>query len=69
MTRSLPNILITWNLKPTLDTTLLYKLELQKYKLSCEISALKTVFTRYGISITEDSIFEKLPKASYIYSG
>lgn len=67
--KSLPSILWTWNIKPTLDTTLLYKLELQKYNLSCEISALKTVLSRYGVDISEDEILSKIPKASYVYSG
>ena len=65
----IPNILSTWNLIPTLDTTLLYKLELQKYSLSCEISAVRTVLSRWNIDMSEEEIFWNIPHFSDVYSG
>lgn len=42
--KNIGNLMNTWNLVPTTDKTLEYTLTLQKYKLSCEIAAMKTVF-------------------------
>lgn len=48
--------------KPTLDVSTRYRLTLQKYKLSCEIAALRMIIeavTRKPIS--EDTIIASLP--------
>ena len=42
--KNIGNLMNTWNLVPTRDKTLDYTLTLQKYKLSCEIAAMKAVF-------------------------
>lgn len=59
--QSLKNIEQTWNAIPTTDKTLQYTLGLQKYKLSCEISAIRTLFFALGKKPSEDSIIKKLP--------
>ncbi len=45
---------------PTLDTSHSYQFSLQKYALSCEISAASILATRLSNSITEDSFIEKI---------
>ena len=41
---SIANLIETWNYIPTTDKTLEYRLTLQKYKLSCEIAAMKAIY-------------------------
>ena len=55
------NIWDTWNLVPTTDHTLDYTLTLQKYRLSCEIAAMKAIYTALGYKKTEDQIILTLP--------
>ncbi len=55
------NIWDTWNLVPTTDHTLDYTLTLQKYRLSCEIAAMKAIYTALGYKKTEDQIIATLP--------
>lgn len=48
--------------KPTLDVSSRYKLTLQKYKLSCEIAALRMVIESVTKKyISEDAIMRMLP--------
>jgi Peptidase_C39 like family len=59
--RSIANLIETWNYIPTTDRTLDYTLTLQKYKLSCEIAAMKAVYGALGYARTEDQIIATLP--------
>jgi len=59
--KSLENLIETWNYIPTTDRTLNYTLTLQKYKLSCEIAAMKAIYEALGHKRTEDQIIATLP--------
>lgn len=59
--QNIANLLTTWNLIPTTDKTLEYTLTLQKYKLSCEIAAMKAIFGALWYPRTEDQIISTLP--------
>lgn len=59
--KSLSNLIETWNYIPTTDRTLDYTLTLQKYKLSCEIAAMKAIYGALGYKRTEDQIIATLP--------
>jgi len=59
--KSLSNLIETWNYIPTTDKTLQYNLTLQKYSLSCEIAAMRTVYRAIGHKRTEDQIIATLP--------
>lgn len=58
---NIKNIFETWNYIPTTDRTTGYTLTLQKYRLSCEIAAMKSVFWALGYPRTEDEIIHTLP--------
>lgn len=61
VSKNINTIYTTWNLIPTTDKTLEYTLTLQKYKLSCEIAAMKAVFWALGYPRSEDYIIRTLP--------
>ena len=50
-----------WNLRPTFDTTLLYRPYFQKYKLSCETAALSMILLSLGVMKSEDALIARLP--------
>lgn len=58
---SLGNLIETWNYIPTTDNTLDYTFSLQKYKLSCEIAAIKIVLSGLWYHKEEDEIIKELP--------
>ncbi len=51
-----------WWLFPTVDKTLSYPLTLQKYKLSCEIAALKIVLNALGKNVSEEDVMSTIPQ-------
>ena len=55
------NLVHTWNYVPTTDKTLSYTLTLQKYKLSCEIAAMKAIYGGLRYPRSEDEIIKTLP--------
>lgn len=56
-------------LRPTVDRSLMYRLHIQQYALSCEIAALQIILTRLGIQITENDIISGIPQYAAIYAS
>lgn len=56
--------------KPTLDVSSRYKLTLQKYKLSCEIAALRMIIEALsGKYVTEETLMREIPHYPGPYSN
>lgn len=56
-------------LRPTIDRSLSYRLHIQDYSLSCEITALRIVLDRLGIIVSERDIFASIPQFSFVYGS
>jgi Peptidase_C39 like family len=56
-------------LTPTVDRSLVYRLMIQQYRLSCEIAALRILLDRLDIRVTESEIFAHIRQYPYVYSG
>lgn len=54
-------------LKPTVDRSLFYRLRIQKYSLSCEITALQIVLDSLGIIVSENDILFSIPSYPFVY--
>jgi uncharacterized protein YvpB len=52
---------LVWSLHPTLDTSSVYEPYIQKYKLSCEIAAMRMVLQSFGMKKTEESLLRQIP--------
>lgn len=59
----------TLALRPTVDRALSYRLRIQQYSLSCEITALQIILSRLWIQVSEDDIFWSIQKYSFPYSS
>lgn len=58
-----------WHLIPTYDVSKRYTPYIQKYKLSCEIAAIKMVMDTIGKPVSEDDIIFRIPVFSWSYSS
>lgn len=56
-------------IRPTLDRSLSYHLRIQKYSLSCEITATQIVLEALGILQTEPEILDQIPQLPSRLSG
>lgn len=58
-----------WWLIPTYDTTTQYTPYIQKYKLSCEIAAVKMIMNSWDINVSEEDVFYRIPIFSWVYQS
>ena len=56
-------------LRPTIDRSLAYRLYIQDYALSCEITALRIILDRLGIIVSERDIFASIPQFPFVYGS
>ena len=54
-------------LRPMVDRSLSYNLRIQKYSLSCEITALRIILESFGIIQSEIDIFQNIPSYLFVY--
>ena len=58
----------TLALRPTIDRSLWYRLRIQDYSLSCEITALRIVLERLAVLVSETDILTSIPQFPQPYS-
>ncbi len=55
--------------RPHIDRSLMYRLHIQKYSLSCEVAALQIIMSALGMQVSEDDIFSQIPQYPFPYAS